>query len=276
MSFRKLLLADDSLTIQKVVNLTFAEEGIEVITADNGDTALEKFKQAAPDLVMADVNLPGLSGYELCEIIKQNEATSSIPVILLVGTFEPFDKEKAQLAGAQDYMTKPFQSIRELVNTVTNLLASNQPTQQDSTEYSNENAQTDNTDDFQVREEDMGKATQKEIYQPDAEQKIEGQNSGEKMPPAPFLFDLDEFNLLEIPPVEFDFTENEQTPAESTVSVEEMTPPQQTFQPSEEPETSQAQENFSGRKLSIEDFSPEVIEAIADRVVEKLSERYQE
>ena len=122
MSKRKLLLADDSITIQKVVNLTFADEGIEVISVGDGDSAMRKFDEFMPDLVMADVNMPGLNGYEVCRIIKLTEETQDIPVILLVGSFEPFDEEEAKKAGADDFLTKPFQSISQLVNKVTDLL----------------------------------------------------------------------------------------------------------------------------------------------------------
>lgn len=122
MSKRKLLLADDSITIQKVVNLTFADEGIEVISVGDGDSAMEKIHQSAPDLILVDVNMPGLSGYQICEQIKQNAATSRIPVILLVGSFEPFDEAEAYRVGADDYLTKPFQSIRQLVSKVSDLL----------------------------------------------------------------------------------------------------------------------------------------------------------
>ena len=124
MSKHKLLLADDSITIQKVVNLTFADEGIEVISVGDGNSAMEKFEEMTPDLVMADINMPGLSGYEICERIKSNEATRRIPVILLVGSFEPFDESEAQRVGANDYLTKPFQSIRQLVSKVSDLLNS--------------------------------------------------------------------------------------------------------------------------------------------------------
>ena len=124
MSKRKLLLADDSVTIQKVVNLTFADEGIEVIAARDGNAALEKFAEASPDLVLADVNMPGLSGYQICEKIKQNERTKNVPVILLVGSFEPFDEQEARRVGADDFLTKPFQSIRQLVNKVSDLINS--------------------------------------------------------------------------------------------------------------------------------------------------------
>lgn len=118
----RLLLADDSVTIQKVVNLTFADEGIEVITAGDGNTAMQKFVESMPDLVMVDVNMPGFDGYRICEMIKQDEETKQIPVILLVGSFEPFDEAEARRVGADAYLTKPFQSIRQLVSKVSDLL----------------------------------------------------------------------------------------------------------------------------------------------------------
>jgi CheY-like chemotaxis protein len=123
-SKRKLLLADDSITIQKVVNLTFADEGIEVITVGDGDSAMEKLREILPDLVLADVNMPGLTGYQICEQIKQEASLRQIPVILLVGSFEPFDEEESKRVGADAFLTKPFQSIRQLVTQVTDLLNS--------------------------------------------------------------------------------------------------------------------------------------------------------
>lgn len=122
MATRKLLLADDSVTIQKVVNLTFADEGMEVTAVGDGDRAIEKIEQMMPDIMLADVHMPGLSGYEVCEHIKQHPRFNHIPVILLVGSFEPFDEEEAKRVGADDYLTKPFQSIRQLVSRVNALL----------------------------------------------------------------------------------------------------------------------------------------------------------
>ncbi len=120
---RKLLLADDSATIQKVVDLTFSDEGMEVITVGDGQQALEKLDEVAPDIVLADVFMPGLSGYQLCEYIKRTERFSHIPVMLLVGSFEPFDEAEARRVGADDYLTKPFQSIRTLIGKVGGLLS---------------------------------------------------------------------------------------------------------------------------------------------------------
>ena len=119
---RRLLLADDSVTIRKVVELTFAEEGIEVISASDGDMAMQKFVEQTPDIVLVDVEMPGSSGYQICEMIKADESTQHIPVLLLVGSFEPFDQTLAEEAQADGFLTKPFHSIRELVSKVNELL----------------------------------------------------------------------------------------------------------------------------------------------------------
>lgn len=117
-----LLLADDSITIQKVINLTFADEGMNVTTVGNGDLAMAKIEEISPDIVMLDVHMPGLNGYEICERLKQSDRFRNIPVILLVGSFEPFDEDEARRVGADDFLTKPFQSIRQLITKVGSLL----------------------------------------------------------------------------------------------------------------------------------------------------------
>jgi CheY-like chemotaxis protein len=119
----KLLLADDSITIQKVVHLTFADEGIQVTAVSDGEQAIKKLEEERPDIVLADVFMPGLSGYEVCERIKRDERFRDVPVMLLVGTFEPFDEKEARRVGADDVLTKPFQSIRQLVEKVGSLLS---------------------------------------------------------------------------------------------------------------------------------------------------------
>jgi CheY-like chemotaxis protein len=124
---RKLLLADDSVTIQKVIDLTFSDEGIEVTTVGNGELALAKLEELQPDIVLADIFMPGRSGYEVCEHIKRDERYRHIPVMLLVGSFEPFDEAEARRVGADDYLTKPFQSIRQLVSKVASLLGGSSP-----------------------------------------------------------------------------------------------------------------------------------------------------
>ncbi len=120
---RKLLLADDSATIQKVIDLTFADEGVRVVIVNNGQEAIDQLPEVQPDIVLADVFMPARSGYEVCEYVKTNEKLKHIPVMLLVGSFEPFDEAEARRVGADEILTKPFQSIRRLIDRVGSLVS---------------------------------------------------------------------------------------------------------------------------------------------------------
>lgn len=105
---KKVLVADDSLTIQKVIELTFSEENYEVVSFSNGRDALDYLKNERADIILADVVMPELNGYELCREAKILYPT--LPVILLTGTFEPFDKQKALEVKSDDAVIKPFDS----------------------------------------------------------------------------------------------------------------------------------------------------------------------
>ncbi len=113
----RLLLADDSITIQKVVELVLAEEDFEIKAVNNGDEALGQMDSFRPDIVLADIDMPKMNGYQLCEKIKQNPATAHIPVILLAGAFEPIDEELARHVGSDDSVIKPFES-QELISKI--------------------------------------------------------------------------------------------------------------------------------------------------------------
>ena len=119
---KTLLLADDSVTIQKVVGIAFASEDIELVTVDNGDDAVAKAREIRPDAVLADVVMPGMNGYEVCEAIKSDPTLRHVPVLLLTGTFEAFDDERAQAAGATGHVAKPFEA-QVLVDRVHEILA---------------------------------------------------------------------------------------------------------------------------------------------------------
>jgi CheY-like chemotaxis protein len=123
---RKILVADDSLTIQKVVELTFADSDYRLTCVSNGKLALEAVRRDPPDLILADVVMPEKNGYEVCEEIKRNPATASIPVVLLAGTFEPFDRERAERLGCDAIVSKPFDS-HQLFRQVESLLANRPP-----------------------------------------------------------------------------------------------------------------------------------------------------
>ena len=118
----KILLIDDSVTVQKIITLTFSDEGFDVVTVDSGDEAINRLAYTRPALVMADVSIPGRNGYDVCAFIKGNPELKNIPVILLVPGFEAYDAERANRAGADCHLTKPFQSIRSLIATVKSLM----------------------------------------------------------------------------------------------------------------------------------------------------------
>ena len=105
-----------------MVNLTFADEGIEVVAVSSGDMAERRLPEVSPDLVLADIFMPGKNGYELCEAIKENSQFRHVPVVLLVGAFEPFDQAEANRVKADAHLTKPFES-RTLVETVRRLIS---------------------------------------------------------------------------------------------------------------------------------------------------------
>ncbi len=119
---KKILLADDSITIQKVVELTFSDADYQVICVSNGAQALKKVAEVRPNVVLLDVIMPEKNGYEVCEQLKRSPGTAGIPVLLLTGTFEPFDRKRAELAGADGHLTKPFES-QVLVAKVEELIA---------------------------------------------------------------------------------------------------------------------------------------------------------
>jgi CheY-like chemotaxis protein len=121
---RRILLADDSVTIQKVIELTFMDEDYEVRAVSNGDEAIQALPEVDPDFVIADVHMPGANGYEVCR--RSKERKPGVPVLLLVGTFEPFDEAQGRAAGADSYLKKPFDS-QELLQRVGDLLSAASP-----------------------------------------------------------------------------------------------------------------------------------------------------
>ncbi len=120
---RTILLADDSLTIQKVVELTFADTEYEVTAVSSGDELLQRLPAVKPDLVICDVIMPGRDGYEVCQEIKSSPDFLHLPVILLTGTFEPFDRDRAIAVGCSEIITKPFEA-KKLVDAVERLASS--------------------------------------------------------------------------------------------------------------------------------------------------------
>ena len=118
----KLLLADDSITIQRVIELTFAEEDVQVLAVGDGKHAIDRIQAERPDIVLADVGMPERDGYEVAAFIKGNPQLSHIPVLLLTGAFEPIDESRARAVGCDGVLVKPFEP-QMVINRVKDLLA---------------------------------------------------------------------------------------------------------------------------------------------------------
>jgi CheY-like chemotaxis protein len=104
-----LLLADDSVTIQRVIELTFADEDVQVMAVSDGEQAIAAVDQRTPDIVLADVGMPGRDGYEVAQHIKNTPRLAHIPVVLLTGAFEPIDQARAAAVGCDGVLAKPFE-----------------------------------------------------------------------------------------------------------------------------------------------------------------------
>ena len=121
-SVAKILVADDNSNIQKMVGLALKDQGIDVVAVGNGEAAVRKISDVRPDLVLADVFMPVRNGYEVCKYVKDDSALSHIPVILLVGAFDPLDEQEAQRVGADGVLKKPFVPPDPLISMVKSAL----------------------------------------------------------------------------------------------------------------------------------------------------------
>jgi CheY-like chemotaxis protein len=119
----RILVADDNSNIQKMVGLALKDQGIDVVAVGNGEAAVRKISDIRPDLVLADVFMPVRNGYEVCEYVKSDSTLSHIPVILLVGAFDPLDEQEAQRVGADGVLKKPFVPPDPLIAMVKSALA---------------------------------------------------------------------------------------------------------------------------------------------------------
>ncbi|MGE5357674.1 MAG: response regulator [Bacteroidales bacterium] len=118
----RLLLADDSVTIQRVIELTFADEDITVVAVGDGQQAIDRIAAEPPDIVLADIDMPERDGFAVAGFVKQNPELKHIPVILLTGAFDPVDEARVAAAGCDGILAKPFEP-QLLINRVKELLA---------------------------------------------------------------------------------------------------------------------------------------------------------
>lgn len=117
----KVLVADDSITIQKVIGIIFGGDEYSLTIVDNGKAAVEKAREINPDILLIDALMPGMTGYEVAEQVRSTPALAAKPILILTGSFEPFDEEKAKKCGADDFIAKPFES-QQIISKVKELL----------------------------------------------------------------------------------------------------------------------------------------------------------
>jgi len=118
----KILVVDDEVNITQILEFSIGAEGFEVITASNGEEAIDKARKEQPDLIILDIMMPRIDGYEACRILKANPLTKNIPVVLLTAKGRDIDKRLGYEVGATDYIVKPF-SPNKLIERINELLS---------------------------------------------------------------------------------------------------------------------------------------------------------
>jgi len=123
LKIKKILIVDDELFVRQLVKVKLELCGLKVIEGMNGEEAIDKAVQEQPDLILLDVMMPKMNGFEACRQLKDLPGTSHIPIVMLTARGEQMDKEKGESLGVIEYMTKPF-SPQKLAERVLALLAS--------------------------------------------------------------------------------------------------------------------------------------------------------
>jgi twitching motility two-component system response regulator PilG len=117
MDMPRVLVVDDSRTVRKIVELTLWRERIEVVTASDGLGALAAVADAQPDLMLLDILLPRMDGYQVCQVVRHHQDYRDLPILMLSSKDGLFDRMRGRLAGSTDYISKPFE-VAQLVWTV--------------------------------------------------------------------------------------------------------------------------------------------------------------
>jgi len=123
MTERKVLVVDDEVNITQIMEFSIGAEGYEVVTASNGEEAITKARKEQPNLIILDIMMPKVDGYEVCRVLKRDPLTKRIPVILLTAKGREIDKRLGYEVGASDYVVKPF-SPSQLIDKVNSYLYS--------------------------------------------------------------------------------------------------------------------------------------------------------
>ncbi|MEK9149462.1 MAG: response regulator [Candidatus Desantisbacteria bacterium] len=118
---KKILVIDDELHIRKIIEIKLKGAGYEIFTAEDGEEGLRKASELLPDLIILDLLMPKMDGFELCQTLKEKDATRNIPIVALTALAQKSEIEKARQAGADKVLTKPF-SPRDLLSEVEEIM----------------------------------------------------------------------------------------------------------------------------------------------------------
>jgi len=105
---KKILVVDDSPTVRKLIAGKLEKSGHDVYCSNDGVEAMERLQNLVPDLILLDITMPRMDGYQVCKLIRTNEATKNVPVVMISGKDGFFDKVRGRMAGTSGYITKPF------------------------------------------------------------------------------------------------------------------------------------------------------------------------
>jgi CheY-like chemotaxis protein len=296
----KILVADDSITIQKIVALAFENEDAIVEGIGNGDDALTRLKSFQPDVVLADIDMPGLNGFELSREIKESSEFNSIRILLLTNDFEEFDENLFQASLADNHITKPFKS-EDLVKKVKTLLEDDSPVdkamaipnddssdepsikendeaEDEETEFVIELSQADRVDDDVIVDlgEDLQMNSPDELVIEDDEVVLDlpsglEPTSVENDEPEVFPENIDaEIEELATPPVAIDSEPKEDLPLEVAASQDNPIEADDPAENAENNETGQ-EEGLDELLLQVEELSRQSAEISENRISDELS-----
>ena len=256
---RTILLADDSPTIHRLVTSTFADADFEIVSVSNGDAAVRKFEEIHPHVVLADIYMPGKTGYEVCTYVRQHPTVGNTPVILLVGAFDVFDEDKAHEIGANGHITKPFEP-QALFSMVESVLPPEEETTDDSVSESSLENQTQT-----VIIAPAESAQIEPAVHPEAPSEMQLQRQPEPEAPAPPS--LAPQPIMEVPPVPASLGKED----EDLLGLESLFPNKTQELASPGPVSDVEIDRIANRVM--QRLSTEVIESIVWEVVPDIAEK---
>ncbi|VAX23349.1 hypothetical protein MNBD_NITROSPINAE01-1158 [hydrothermal vent metagenome] len=282
MSRPRVLVADDSATIQKVFELAFENENVEVVIANNGATAFEMALAIKPSMIIADVNMPQMDGFELCSAIKNDSKTALIPVYLLSSALDDFDEEKSNTVRADGRFEKPFKSdeivnkVKDVIETSTAAFLMEAPDDEEETEVEIED-ESNTFDEIDISLDTLMESLtevdeEKDDLLPvieEPEEEVEETVPAEDVPPAPSVIELKPENIIDA-----DDFDDDDIELESFLSYEELSGEEDEVAP--EINVAEININFVDGDKAHNDHENQSVDSIADDIINEASESLEE